>query len=68
METHLTKACEIIDNLMMRTLLPTKKRLGYREVNSFFKEVGYVPQIDRPTHRRTNSPTPDREEAVDSAL
>jgi len=54
MTPELEKACEIIDNLIMRTLLPTNKRLGYKEVELFFKEIGYVATIDRPTIRRRN--------------
>lgn len=54
MTPELIKACEIIDKMRMRVMIPMDKQITAKQIDDFFKEVGYVPEIVRNAFRRRN--------------
>lgn len=54
MTPELTKACEIIDRMRMRVMIPMDKQVTAKEIDNFFEEVGYVPQVVRDAFRSRN--------------
>ncbi len=64
MNPELLQACTIIDRMRMRQMVRADEQITRKEIETFFKEVGYVTEIDREADRSRNRATQNGQEAA----
>lgn len=55
MTPELLQACTIIDRIRMRQMVRADEQITRKEIETFFKEVGYVTKIDSQADRSRNT-------------